>query len=80
MMPARTPVGDHAVSNEAASSSDLLRINERLRTKLDSMEQAQVVMAERLREVLATVQTDRDGRRAALNLIEDALESRRMEQ
>jgi signal transduction histidine kinase/ActR/RegA family two-component response regulator len=63
-----SPVGRHA--------AELLRSNEALREELRSLRQECARLREQLAAVVSGSQADRERRRAALNLMEDAVEAR----
>jgi PAS domain S-box-containing protein len=61
-------------------TADLLRINEALRADAARWQQTSAELQRRLQELEADAQTDRAARRAALNLIEDAVMARHAKQ
>ncbi len=60
--------------------AELVRSNETLREDLRQLQRENVVLSRRLAEASVARQTDRDSRRAALNLMEDAVIARQIAQ
>src|SRR3954469_14365561 len=56
--------------------AELIRVNDSLREELRQLRQENSKLLKRLAEAEVTSQTDRQARRAALNLMEDAVNAR----
>ncbi len=75
-----SPSGDEVESRVRARTTELSRSNEKLREELRQLHQTSAELLRRLHEATLGRQTDREIRRATLNLLEDAVEAHTAEQ
>jgi hypothetical protein len=80
-MTSRMPAPSEADADEPPrSAAELLRSNDALRREAARLRRAYAGIAQELRAALVGSEAERESRRAALNLMEDAIAARRAEQ
>src|SRR5262245_21832449 len=75
-MKSQRPESHEGTARTREHMNELLRANHELRDELSRTRSASAILFERLQETLLTLQSDRKGRLAALNLMEDAVIAR----